>query len=1577
STFSWLALVDNTNVTGESLGAQTTGFINDPLVNTTGVDQIVTYTVTPSSGGCAGNTFTVTVTVRPEPVGVPITATRCSDVVLGTGFTLNTNGSSVSAASYNITTITNGAGLVASAGGPTTGTGFAANVLVDDAWTNQTGSQQSITYVVVPVSSAGCLGQPFNVVVNVDPEPATTAPVVTASVCSDVTTGYVLSVAGASSYLVSVNGNGLTQSAGTGTASVISDDAWTNVTTGTVNVVYTVTPVAGSCNGDDFTVTVPITPEPLGSNATASLCSGSGTLNYDLQANINSNNGLASTFSWLALVDNTNVTGESLGAQTTGFINDPLVNTTGVDQVVTYTVTPSSGGCVGNTFTVTVTVRPEPVGANDSKSVCSDLAIDYSLLLNVATLGNNVGSTFSWVATDNVNPLVTGESLAPVVGPNITDVITNLTNTDQDVVYTVTPTGTNGCIGATFQITITVKPEPVGVSTSAPDICSGTSVAYDLQNNVNTLPGNSLLANFTWTAAANANVTGETTSLKSGSIIDDVLVNTTTSDQVVVYTVIPTGQVGGCQGDPFTITVTINPEAVFSAGPDLSVCVVDGSKALAGSSTFAPGGLMWSGGTGMFSNPTIPNPTYTLSASELAVTSPLNVTLTLTAYGTGACSDVIDQMVLTVNPQPIVVFTGFPAGAPPQMAENASPITLTGNQVGGVFTISPATSNIGSTTPSPVDKASFDPAAVDLGSNFVTYTYSDPNGCINSDTQEIIINPVTNVDFTMQYTFGSAPFPFVPINGLGEFELCGDVGLVKLVGNPAASTGLPPETQFTSIPAYGGGPTAPISFDGTDYFIQTDGLVSDRYRILFTYKNAFNAVTTKIRDVKIFASPVATINVLNSCINSAIDFTDGSTLPATPFPATISGWQWNFADGFFSNQQNPSHNYVASGLYNVSLTISTTQGCTNVGNQSIRVGDVPEVAYAWSAICNNDDTKFMDQTDPGSISIITDYMWDFGDGDILIGSAGDPVPPGTHGGRTTGTIDDPDHKYNSFGTYDTKLTVDTNDGCNNSLMQKVFILPFSTVTPLATSAYNEDFELTDGGWIEESTMPSDTSWIWGIPAGATINTAASGTKVWWTGKNANTYFPNEKSVVNGPCFNLTQLDRPMVSLDYWADMENNVDGTVLQYSTDGGISWNIVGPPVGQVDRDEGINWFNGVTIPSNPGAQPLGSYGWTNKLGGWKNGRFNLDMIPKIERDQVRFRIAFASNDGNPASNTYDGFAFDNVFVGNKMRNVLVEHFTNSALAPSTSGDDYLDDRFDYQVSLRGVSDFNDLRYHISYPSPDALNMENPTDPGARASYYNVSQAPSTIMDGKLDGVNFTGSFLDISNKEIDRRALVDPLFEIVLDTLATNNSNTITARLSITASQSFSAPLIAQVVLVEKNVGSAKNVVRKQLFGADGATISTPWVAGQNLIQSKADVTIDVPVVDGSQLVLVGYVQDKNTREIYQSVVIDAPDKRGSVVVGLEDEPFDPVSSQITMYPNPSNGEVNFGLPTSDMKGYAWRIADQRGVVMLQGSFDNEVNGVMSVNVADLPNGVYHVIITGRNNSASYKKLVVMNRN
>jgi hypothetical protein len=233
--------------------------------------------------------------------------------------------------------------------------------------------------------------------------------------------------------------------------------------------------------------------------------------------------------------DNVNVTGESLGAQTGSTISDVVNNITITNQVVDYTVTPTSGdGCVGNPFTVSITVRPEPRGFNDVATICSDAAVAYDLAANIANTGaggNNLvtGTTYSWIAATNAS--VSGESLLPQSGATITDVLNNVTNANQVVTYTVTPTSQNGCVGNTFTVAVTVQPEPRGFNDATPFICSDATLNYDLSANIaNTgAGGNNLIGGttYSWIATSNTNVTGESTSAQTGSVINDALNNIT------------------------------------------------------------------------------------------------------------------------------------------------------------------------------------------------------------------------------------------------------------------------------------------------------------------------------------------------------------------------------------------------------------------------------------------------------------------------------------------------------------------------------------------------------------------------------------------------------------------------------------------------------------------------------------------------------------------------------------------------------------------------------------------------------------------------------------------------------------------------------------------------------------------------------------------------------------------------------------------------------------------------------------------------------------------------------------------
>ncbi|MBK8699749.1 MAG: hypothetical protein IPN29_09430 [Saprospiraceae bacterium] len=514
---------------------------------------------------------TVTITVVPEPDIALVTGPTspvCSGVPDNVSFTVsNPNGNGDTfywTASYGL------------ASG--NGSGCTSGTTILDTVTNLTNAPIVVTYTVWASTTIngddcgdGCLSTtPISVLVTILPEPVVAS--ATTTVCSDEMVGLnfgddVDGPAVVSYNIVNIDDNGLSgaiTNATTGAgqaANAIFNDTWTNTTSGDVDVTYYVVTTDGTCLGDTFTITVTVNPEPVGVNDTDETCSDV-ALAYDLQDNVdNLGNAVSSTFSWVA-TPNPNVTGESTVAVLTNTINDVLTNVTGSPEVVIYTVTPTSNpeSCLGSSFTVTVTVNPEPVGLNDTDETCSGVALAYDLQNNVDVLGNGVVSTFSWVATPNPN--VTGESLIAQSG-DIDDVLINTTGSPEVVIYTVIPASTSeGCVGSSFTITVTVNPEPVGLNDTEVT-CSDVALTYDLQNNVNTL-GNGVTSTFSWVAADNPNVTGESLTPVLTGTITDLLNNVTSNPEIVVYTVTPTSSPENCEGAPFTITVTVNPEPVVA-----------------------------------------------------------------------------------------------------------------------------------------------------------------------------------------------------------------------------------------------------------------------------------------------------------------------------------------------------------------------------------------------------------------------------------------------------------------------------------------------------------------------------------------------------------------------------------------------------------------------------------------------------------------------------------------------------------------------------------------------------------------------------------------------------------------------------------------------------------------------------------------------------------------------------------------------------------------------------------------------------------------------------------------------------
>ncbi|MDH7447836.1 DUF7507 domain-containing protein [Aquimarina sp. 2201CG14-23] len=219
------------------------------------------------------------------------------------------------------------------------------------------------------------------------------------------------------------------------------------------------------------------------------------------------------------------------------------------DGIKTYTFTYTD--CAGNSsiynFIYTIDVTATLEISDTSTSVCSN----NSLAFNLSNLTPLSGVTFDWVITPNPN--VTGATDGN--GNTIPDTIQNTSGTNQDIIYTITPFNNNGCNGNTFTFTVTVLPEPFNNTPPVSTSCSNISLNHSLGLDVDILG-----STFSWVAADNPNVSGETTTPSTASTITDTLINTSGNIQTIIYTITPTSP-DGCVGNPYTYTVTVSPEA--------------------------------------------------------------------------------------------------------------------------------------------------------------------------------------------------------------------------------------------------------------------------------------------------------------------------------------------------------------------------------------------------------------------------------------------------------------------------------------------------------------------------------------------------------------------------------------------------------------------------------------------------------------------------------------------------------------------------------------------------------------------------------------------------------------------------------------------------------------------------------------------------------------------------------------------------------------------------------------------------------------------------------------------------------
>jgi gliding motility-associated-like protein len=159
---------------------------------------------------------------------------------------------------------------------------------------------------------------------------------------------------------------------------------------------------------------------------------------------------------------------------------------------------------------------------------------------------------------------------------------------------------------------------------------------------------------------------------------------------------------------------------------------------------------------------------------------------------------------------------------------------------------------------------------------------------------------------------------------------------------------------------------------------------------------------------------------LTGCDPHTIELTDLTD----PTPAI---WNWNFGDvGSSANTsplQNPSHQFSTSGLFDISLSVVTAEGCVedSVKLGYIEVYPLPYASYSMNPEVTNVLAGTINFTDL-SVGNIDTWEWDFGTGEISQNQ-------------------NPVYNYTDTGTFLVWMQVTTDMGCEDETTREVTIEP--------------------------------------------------------------------------------------------------------------------------------------------------------------------------------------------------------------------------------------------------------------------------------------------------------------------------------------------------------------------------------------------------------------------------------------------------------------------------------------------------------------------------------------------------------
>jgi uncharacterized protein (TIGR02145 family) len=667
-----------------------------------------------------------------------------------------------------------------------------------------------------------------------------------------------------------------------------------------------------------------VKPLPILTNATLTeaICDSVST-NIQLLSNNDS-----TLFTWTCTASSPDLSGYSDNTSIPGTqINQIIYNSGAFIDTVIYHIVPHSFGCSGDTSKYKVIVYPFADLSNNppNESICNNKPTSVTLTSHIA------GTLFTWTCTpSSIN--LSGFSNNAIPTTLLNQTLFNSGITTETVTYNIVPKA-NGCTGHTSPFVVTVFPVPdLSNSPASKQICSDSLTNITLTSNVTgTL--------FTWTATpSSGNVSGFTNNNIPSVTLNDLLINTGFSNEMVTYSITP--HANGCDGNPANYFVTVYPSPNLSNSPPSEQICSNTATNVTLTSNVNNTLFTWtctpsSGSVSGFSN----NPTPTTILNQTLTNSSLTdqtVTYNITPQANG-CNGSIFYYTVTVHPLPVPTLTGA---------------TSVCNGLSATYTTDAGNSNYTWT----VSSGGTTTGGGGTGDNTITVlwhltgpqsvqvNYVLPTGC--TAASPTILNITVN------------PLPAPTISGT-NFICSGFSAVYSTQGSM---------TAYSWTVSAGGAITAGgTATDNTVTVLwNTQGL--QNVSVNYHDGNGCTALSASNYAVTVYPLPVPTISgSISVCLNSTTVYTTEAGM-STYIWTLISGG--TIVSGGTTNTVNI--NWTTNGAHTITVNYTNLNGCTAVTATSyiVTVTNLPiPTLIGVNTICTGFSTIY--STDLGE----SNYSW--------------------------------------------------------------------------------------------------------------------------------------------------------------------------------------------------------------------------------------------------------------------------------------------------------------------------------------------------------------------------------------------------------------------------------------------------------------------------------------------------------------------------------------------------------------------------------------------------------------------------